>query len=302
MEAHPFTAEVSMPASLLVAPLLAVLAAFPPAHADACVSYGNPRDLPSVSYADLDESSGLAQSRRNPNVWWTHNDSGDGPVLYAFSLKGQLLGESDVLGASATDWEDLAAGPCPVSSGQCLYVGDIGDNGQSRSYVTIWAMPEPVPGADTTVEATWKVVYPGGPENAETLLVHPLTGDITLVTKDSAGLSGVYRVPRSAAGSKVTATLVGEIDFADEDPGDALATGGDWSRDGRAVAIRTYGSIWEWTTDPSDPDAHWEEPATVWSAPSESQGEAVAYTAIGDLLTTSEDAPMAVHRMRCTAR
>src|SRR6266568_6264490 len=36
----------------------------------------------------LVESSGVAVSRAYPGVLWTHNDSGDGPYLYATDLRG----------------------------------------------------------------------------------------------------------------------------------------------------------------------------------------------------------------------
>jgi hypothetical protein len=45
---------------------------------------------------------------------------------------------------AVTDWEDVAAGPCP--GGRCLYVADIGDNTASRPSVTVYRVPEPRPG------------------------------------------------------------------------------------------------------------------------------------------------------------
>jgi hypothetical protein len=282
--------------------LTLALLAFATVHAQSCDDFASPTAAASVSASALTESSGLAQSRRNPRVWWTHNDSGDSAVLYAFQKNGTYLGASSVGGITATDWEDMSAGPCPTSAGSCLYVGDIGDNSQSRSYVKVYAIPEPLPGATATVEATWRVNYPDGPRNAETLLVHPLTGDIYLVTKDSDGHSGVFRVPDAAAdapsGTSVSAEEVAELDFPTSDP---LATGGDWSRDGRSLVIRTYGSIFYWDTDPSDADAHWSDDPIVWDAPSEAQGEAIAWSSLGDLYTTSEGSPMPFNRMRCVA-
>ena len=61
----------------------------------------------------LRESSGLAVSRRQPGVLWSHNDSGDGPNLYAIDLSGRLLATIPVANAAARDWEDIASGPCP---------------------------------------------------------------------------------------------------------------------------------------------------------------------------------------------
>ena len=61
------------------------------------------------------ESSGVAASRAYPGVLWTHNDSGDGPYLYATTLDGRDLGWLLVPGAEAIDWEDIALGPCPAA-------------------------------------------------------------------------------------------------------------------------------------------------------------------------------------------
>src|SRR5688500_16891805 len=41
-------------------------------------------DLP----RDLKESSGLAQGRSNPGLFWSHNDAGNAPVLYGVSSEG----------------------------------------------------------------------------------------------------------------------------------------------------------------------------------------------------------------------
>ena len=52
------------------------------AHADP------PQFLPgesvgTVAFAEINEASGMVASRKNPNVFWVHNDSGDGPYVYA---------------------------------------------------------------------------------------------------------------------------------------------------------------------------------------------------------------------------
>ena len=49
------------------------------------------------------ESSGVAVSRTYPDVLWTHNDSGDGPYLYATDLRGTDRGALLVPGAQALD-------------------------------------------------------------------------------------------------------------------------------------------------------------------------------------------------------
>ncbi|HEX9611134.1 MAG TPA: hypothetical protein VF978_04545, partial [Gemmatimonadales bacterium] len=92
----------------------------------------------------LTESSGVAVSRTHTGVLWTHNDSGDGPYLYATDLRGGDRGFLRVSGAEAIDWEDMALGPCPLR-GTCLYLADTGDNLEVRPSVTVYAVPEPEP-------------------------------------------------------------------------------------------------------------------------------------------------------------
>src|SRR5437764_643295 len=41
---------------------------------------------------EVTESSGIVASRRNPGLFWTHNDSGDGPFVYAFDRAGRARG------------------------------------------------------------------------------------------------------------------------------------------------------------------------------------------------------------------
>jgi hypothetical protein len=78
----------------------------------------------------LIESSGVAVSHAYPGVLWTHNDSGDGPYLYATDLRGTDRGALLVPGAQAIDWEDMSLGPCPprVNADTCIYLADTGDN------------------------------------------------------------------------------------------------------------------------------------------------------------------------------
>ena len=65
--------------------------------------------------APLDEVSGLAVGRRNPDLLWTHNDSGDcaADLRYRTSRR-RVVTEVSVAGAGALDWEDIAIGPGPA--------------------------------------------------------------------------------------------------------------------------------------------------------------------------------------------
>ena len=98
----------------------------------------------------ISESSGLVAARRSPGLFWTHNDSGDGPFVYALDRAGRSRGTWRVEGAQAIDWEDIAAGPGPTEGQSYLYAGDIGDNGREREFVVVYRFPEPEIPAEQT--------------------------------------------------------------------------------------------------------------------------------------------------------
>ena len=64
--------------------------------------------LGTLQLSAIDEASGIAASRTNPNVLWVHNDSGDSARVFAIHIDGTLLGTYSLSGASATDWEDIS--------------------------------------------------------------------------------------------------------------------------------------------------------------------------------------------------
>ncbi len=50
-------------------------------------------DLIKLKDDRITESSGLVSSQRKPGTFWTHNDSGNDPELYAFDCEGHKLAE-----------------------------------------------------------------------------------------------------------------------------------------------------------------------------------------------------------------
>jgi len=175
------------------------------------------------------EASGVAVSRRTPGIIWSHNDS-DAPVLLAFDESGAVRGRVRVTGASVTDWEDLAAGPCPA--GSCLYIADVGDNNRARPHITIYRVPEPRPDDQATLPAdVWTAAYPDRARDAEALLVTP-AGELYLVTKENPRTTALYRVPTAAAGNVGRLEPVSPLAVA-------RVTGGSVSADGNWVTLRT---------------------------------------------------------------
>jgi len=265
-----------------------------------CEGYGEPVEQGAVSGSPVNESSGLAYARTRSGVWFTHNDAGGQPSLYAFELGGTYLGEHPVTGASFGDWEALSSGPCPGGDGACLYIGDVGDNGRARPYVSVFALREPALGEPAEVIATWHAIYPdGAPQDSEALLVHPRTGRIELVTKDDAEHCWVYRFPLEPGDVLGVLEPVARISIEGEG-GARTVTGADWDPDGERVVLRTYTTAWEWSADPCAPDAHWQDTPRGFAL-ADGQGEAIAYNAIGDIVVSSEGDPMVLKRLVCDA-
>ncbi|MBT2451095.1 WD40 repeat domain-containing protein [Streptomyces sp. ISL-43] len=223
-----------------------------------------------ISDPRIKESSGLAASRIHPGVYWTHNDSDDGPYVYAVdSATGKTVARITLTGiGKPRDVEAISLGP----DGQ-LYVGDIGDNlGGSWNHVWIYRFPEPKTLGDLTLKAEqFTVKYADGPRNAEALMVHPVTGRVYIASKDERA-GGLYEGPAtlSASGTN-TFRRIGDVPWV---------TDGAFSPDGGRLALRGY--LWAKTYPWKDgkPAGDGEQVAAPWQG----QAESVTYTADGSTL------------------
>lgn len=206
------------------------------------------------------ESSGLCLSGRDPSIFWTLNDSGGEPCVFAIDQNGKTRAKVRVRDAANFDWEDIALGK--DDKGQpALFVGDIGDNFQMRPTVQVYQIPEPAisgPGkaAEETTSAEpviWRVNFPDGKHNAESLLVHPKTNRIHILTKSEDGKSALYVFPASVQkDASMTLEKVVDVTFptlirAGKRPHDnCMTTGADFAPDGTRLVVATYSSLYEW--------------------------------------------------------
>jgi hypothetical protein len=202
-----------------------------------CSVVDDGRPLPEVAR----ESSGLAQSRLDPSIFWTHNDAGNDPLLYAIGEDSGLAGTVRVTGATLTDWEDISAGQCGSSS--CLYIGDIGDNDERRRSITIYEVREPPAAAKASAPAkALEARYPAGARDSEAMFL--AAGNLYLVTKGRSGPIELYRYPLSARPSGTASLeLVREIMPPPRSNNDRV-TAAAASPDGRWVGVRTYRTLY----------------------------------------------------------
>jgi DNA-binding beta-propeller fold protein YncE len=268
--------------------------------------------------AELNESSGLAVSRNQPGVLWSHNDSGDGPTVYAIDQSGRLLAVVPLAGAAARDWEDMSSGPCPAGSAaaaseSCLYLADIGDNDRTRTSLTVYVVVEPLLDRTATkpppVNArSFRYRYPNGPDDSEAIAVLP-DGDVTIVTKGRKGtieffrLSGADVARAITSGEMLTAEPAGDAGITPDGRIGRQVTGAAVSPDGTTLAVRTYNEVFFYGRDANASANRWRDlgrPCSLGSA--EPQGEAIAFLDDETMLLTSETTSSRagmIHRLRC---
>lgn len=222
-------------------------------------------------------------------------------VLYAIGDSGNdhrvaVLDDS----CAVSRWLEVPVDPYDVEDmasydGQ-LWLSDTGDNQRRRDTVALTRM-DPATGQGEL----YRLVYPDGPHDAETVLIEP-GGRPVIVTKEPSGVSGLYvpefgqSVGELASPGPTPMKKVGERAFDKTDTaggppfvtGSILATGGAVSADGAVAAVRTYTDVYLFRVTDGDVVGALTGEPVVTALPEQPQGEAVTFDAAGSLLVASE--------------
>ncbi len=274
--------------------------------------YGEVKEIATLEDKAINESSGISASRKNAGLFWTHNDSGGGAFIYALDTNGKKRGVWRVAGAENVDWEDMAI--FTQNNESYLYIGDIGDNDRERNSIIVYRFVEPnIKNEDSSSTKSnplqtenaeaFRLEYPDGKHNCETLLVHPTTGDIYLVTKTSKGTAGVYKISNPSASSINKLVKVSDLSV----PGmlKGFLTGGDISPDGRRVILCDYFAAFEFVLLANNAkfDDIWKVKPLAVNIGQRQQGEAVCYAPDGKAIyATSEETPTPLFEVRRITR
>ena len=221
------------------------------------------------------------------------------PFSTALPLR-QSLGVWKVTGATNSDWEDIAS--FRDKDGRCfVIIGEIGNNSLERTEAFIYKLAEPLANEstgrtsreaplETPPAESLRFVYPGGPVNAETLLVHPTTGDIYVLSKSKQDPSTVFKLSPIFGSPQVqTAEKIAEIKVPAVPYG--LLTGGDISPDGKRVVLCDYSAAYELVLPDGAKsfDTIWSKSPKMFDAGKRDTGESIAFSADGTFVIASSE-------------
>lgn len=185
------------------------------------------------------ESSGFVKSRQFENVFWTHNDSGDRPRIFATTDRGELIRQITIVGAKNVDWEDIA-----TDDAGNLYLGDIGNNDNNRRDLSVYVIDEPDPHQTNTAQISKRIhfQYPDqtlfpDPQNKnfDSEALFWANGYLYLLTKNrSDRRTALYRFESLDDTQTQTLSRLGDFEA------DGMVTGADASPDGSQLLVLCY--------------------------------------------------------------
>ncbi|MFC7337550.1 hypothetical protein ACFQY0_10210 [Haloferula chungangensis] len=250
----------------------------------------------------ITEASGLAVSRRDPELLWVINDSGAAAIVHLTDTQGMARGSLTLKGVKNTDWEDLAA--FTFDGKAQLLIADTGDNNARREHVTLHIIAEPRPTMPEaplglSLKPDWSIRfrYEEGPRDCEGVAIDSNSQSILLVTKRDKQ-PAIYQLPlrKSKAGEVLTAKRLGPIAplllpvRTLPHPYATQPTALDISADGRLAAVLTYRGVYLFRRLPKESWAQaFAKAPEVLGAHGLSQAEALAFSPDGHtIFVTSE--------------
>lgn len=258
----------------------------------------------------------MLASRKNPGVYFLHNDDGI-PQVFAMSETGEDLGAFLIEGATNRDWEDMTG--VPTDAGPLIVVADTGDNFTQHDQVFLYFIAEPEPGPDgrysgsVPLQHTLALRYPDGARDCESVAYEPASGTIVFISKRDKPPQ-IY----SIAVSDALAVQEAELDyhgnvsvfrppsardmvyFGERDgPWVSQPTGLDFNPAGTQAAIISYRSVYLFNraSDQTWPQAFSMKPREILG-PDSKKEESISFSNDGkSIMVTTEGLDAPVYRL-----
>lgn len=246
--------------------------------------------------APLTEISGMQRSEVNPGFVWVFNDEKETPQVYLVrtstgAIAGSFTPNPGVSNAPVGDPEAIRISKVTGK----LVLADIGDNDNDRptsgaNQPHLLALPEPKgTGAKGVLSAErLPIAYPGGLQvNAETLLIHPTTDEVFIITKEPTQARVYSFGPLSAMNTvNNVGTLVDTLSMD-------LVADGTHTKSGAFVLLRGAKNAPTIVVQPSN---SWRHVGSIPTPPL-SKGEAITVENSCAFLVTSEGSPAPIYRV-----
>lgn len=214
-----------------------------------CTNYGQLEYISELPQK-LKENSGIVSYSKD--TAWIIEDKGNSDTLYKVDFNGNIIQQFDVKNAKNRDWEDLTKD----SSGD-LYIGDFGNNDNTRKDLAILKLPNPENEKGDKINAKFiKFNYPEQKEfppkksnlfyDAEAFFHHK--GYLYLFTKNRTnpftGETLIYCIPDKPG--TYNAKLMGKINLCN-DWDTCKVTASAISPNGKTIVLLGYGKLWKIT-------------------------------------------------------
>ncbi len=235
------------------------------------------------------ETSGLAFFKNEFLI--THNDGGHKSEIYVMTLKGEIVKKINIKDTKNRDWEDLAQD----DEGR-LYIGDFGNNSNSREKCQIYILPKNFLDKDEvkpkkitfSYEDQTKFPPKKSQLNYDCEAFFWKDDKLYLLTKcrtkPFTGESRIYEVP--ATPGKYKAKYIGSINLCQSGWRFCSVTSADYDAKTNTLAILTYSRLY--VVSNIKGNDFWNGKVKSYSLPIVKQREAICFKNKSTLFMTDE--------------
>ena len=250
-----------------------------------------PQPVGKIMEPALKEASGLTPSRKVPGRFWSHNDSGHAPEIFALDSEGHALATVKIEGGNLVDWEAME-----TDGEGGMWIGDFGNNLNRRRDLILYRVEEPGHQIPRTLQVSDTVrfrysdqqAFPPEKMNFDCEAMFVWDQKLYLLTKHRSDRdTKLYRIEDWQSDEVHIARLIDRFEWIGQVSDAALTS------DGSRLAVLTYSGIWIFNR-PEDSDNFLKGNGQKWLFPNWSlkQVEGIAWLDEQSLLLCNEQRRM----------